>query len=163
MKIWNIYWNIPKNGIRLSIQKNVNLSCILYMCSTTKIENILQLQLNIVMNCEDDSLGLSARWCLVSSAHSQPFLSFIANVFYWRRSGHPWYNKDKERKRVSERWKGHIQVIQERGKEKQLNSWLEELLRKSQYSGKISKHKRKDKWVAIRSVTPKLVRCSIHT
>ncbi len=57
--------------------------------------------------CESGCLCLSARWCLVSSAHSQPCLLFIANILYSRRNGHIWYNKDKERERVSARWTGH--------------------------------------------------------
>ncbi len=48
-------------------------------------------------NCESGCLCFSVRWRLVSSAHSQPSLSFIANVLCKRRSGHTWYNKDKKR------------------------------------------------------------------
>ncbi len=36
-------------------------------------------------NCESDYLCLSIRWCLVSSAPSQPCLLFIANGLYRRR------------------------------------------------------------------------------
>jgi hypothetical protein len=55
-------------------------------------------------NYESGCLCLSARWCLVSSAHSQPCLSFIAHVLYRRRSGNTWYNKDKEREGQWPRW-----------------------------------------------------------
>ncbi len=41
-------------------------------------------------NCESGCLCLSARWCLVLSAHSQPCLSYITKVLYRRRSGHTW-------------------------------------------------------------------------
>jgi hypothetical protein len=46
-------------------------------------------------NCESGCLCLSARWCLVSFAHSQPCLSFISNVLY---------------RRVSDRWRGQWTV-----------------------------------------------------
>jgi hypothetical protein len=62
-----------------------------------------------VTNCEGDCLCLSTWWCFVSSAPSQPSLSFIAKVLHRRRSGHTWYNKNKARQgqwpvKRSHRW-----------------------------------------------------------